>query len=114
MQACKPDFFEQLQKIPQLVSHYHHHIYEEGEKISFLDFLKMHYKENSTHKQAEDHSSLPLFTHCFHCCVIVVETGILSIPKPVVEFISKESLFYYSLNYKFILGKGIFQPPKFS
>lgn len=109
--AVKVDFFEQLEKIPQLIGHYKHHVIDEGEQISFYDFLVLHYDENSKHKQEEEHSNLPLYSHCFSHCLTVLVTS-LAQPE-FAQYFTLETLHTpFNFNYIFIGTSGIFQPPK--
>ncbi len=64
----------EMQKIPMLVEHYHHHLEEhDGEQLSFTSFLWMHYSDASSHKTEESHEDLPLYHQCCACQFFIAE-----------------------------------------
>lgn len=46
--------------LPALFSHYQAHL--KTEKISFLDFIQLHYSESNEHSTSDEHNNLP-FKH---------------------------------------------------
>ncbi len=52
-------FFEDVVRIPSLIEHYRHHTEKETPNISFIDFIAMHYFNDSNHQDAS-HNTLPL------------------------------------------------------
>jgi hypothetical protein len=110
--AVKPDLLLQLSKIPSLVAHYHHHVNDENEQIGFLDFLVLHYGQNSTHRTAENHDDLPLFFNSTACFVMI--TNASATPDLAVHFIGYvQPFFAYTDFYSFDKLTSIFQPPQF-
>lgn len=77
-------FSEVLIKIPALFIHCHHHIQEEKDTITIIDFFKKHYFESITsvkheeHQNEDTHCKLP-FKHCGHSC--------LNAHSPVIGFV---------------------------
>ncbi|GAB4051613.1 hypothetical protein [Spirosoma litoris] len=55
---------EQSTKLVELIQHYKHHI-ESDHNLSFIDFMAMHYGENSAHQKHPNHShhNLPSTGH---------------------------------------------------
>lgn len=67
----------ELAKLPQLLDHYADHQTPAGGKLSFLEFLALHYGAGSDHyakrhasHHEQDHHDLPL--RCHHDCPSVV------------------------------------------
>lgn len=111
LNSLKPDLFEQLQRIPNLISHYKHHTQEEKEQLSFSDFLKIHYIDTSSHKEEESHEELPLFSSCFaHYHVLVVQEQMDWAFSMLVQ--SLEHTDSYRFHYSYCASVSIFQPPK--
>ena len=109
--AVKPDLLLQLSKIPSLVAHYHHHIYDENEQIGFLDFLALHYDQNSSHRSAENHDDLPLFINSSAYFVLITNNTI--VPElSIHSSIHQKPCFTYSDFYSFDKLTSIFQPPQ--
>lgn len=52
-------FFEDVVRIPMLIEHFHHHTEKETPNISFIDFIEMHYFNNSNNQDVS-HNTLPL------------------------------------------------------
>lgn len=52
-------FFEDMVRIPLLLEHYRHHTEKETPNISFIEFIEMHYFNDSNHQDAS-HNTLPL------------------------------------------------------
>lgn len=111
--AVKPDLLMQLAKMPSLVAHYQHHINDENEQISFMDFLVLHYGQNSSHKQSENHDDLPLFTNS-GAYLAFISTVSLNHEFTPVQNGSIQLNSAYSENYSFVKLTSIFQPPQFS
>jgi len=110
-QSVKIDFFEQLQKIPQLILHYKHHVYDEQERINFAEFIVLHYNQHSKHKNEEDHNQLPLFDSCFKHCIYFfagINANIAGLAYNIIVKIN----YPYTFCYSYINVKGIFQPPR--
>jgi hypothetical protein len=109
--AMKPDFCEQLCRLPVLIHHYQQHQAEEEGKLSFIAFLQMHYNEDSSHKDEEDHGDLPLFNHC--CCyqVIIVPDAIQT-PGSLALFSTDAGFQPLIEDYHFSPATTIFQPPR--
>ncbi|MCA0428828.1 MAG: hypothetical protein LCH37_15435 [Bacteroidetes bacterium] len=111
LNSLKPDLFEQLQRIPNLISHYKHHTLEEKEQLSFLSFLKIHYIDDTSHKEEENHEELPLFSSCFsHYHVLVVQEQMDWAFSTRVEPIEHTDT--YRFHYSYSASVSIFQPPK--
>ncbi len=111
--AVKPDLLLQLSKIPSLVAHYHHHVYDENEQIGFLDFLALHYGQNSSHRSAENHDDLPLFLNSSACFVLI--TNSIFIPELAIQSSGfTQPCFAYTDSYSFDKLTSIFQPPQFA
>lgn len=58
--------FEQLVKIPALISHYAEHL-NEDEHLSFLNYIAQHYKSGYLESESEKHKGLPFKSHECHC-----------------------------------------------
>lgn len=105
-----PGFSEQLNKLPSLVNHYRHHV-EEHNTISFAEFIELHYGDNSSHKQEENHQDLPLY-HVNGTFLIVMfqELPVNIFEVPELTFI--EHTAYKQELYSFLNPGYIFQPPR--
>jgi hypothetical protein len=111
--AVKPDLLMQLAKMPSLIAHYQHHINDENEQISFFDFLVLHYGQNSSHKQAENHDDLPLFNNS-GACLAFISTVSLSHEFRLIQNGTIQLNSPYSENYSFVKLTSIFQPPQYT
>jgi len=52
-------YLQQIIDVPALLEHYQHHVFEH-EKVSFLDFLIVHYTEQYHHEDGNNHKENPL------------------------------------------------------
>ncbi len=100
---------DQWSKLPQLWEHYRVHRQTENQNLGLGDFLVMHYG-HSAHRNAENHSHLPLKEHCGSL------TWMKSIPTapvlaaPVVQ-LPNQSFVYLSFTPPFP-PSNIWQPPR--
>jgi hypothetical protein len=101
----------ELQKIPALIHHYQEHLSRAGgqEKLSFIDFLEMHYA-NTDHEQSEDHDQLPL-KHS-HACGMQVMSLIPQVKVDWVQPISVVILPLYQTIFQSSFLACIWQPPQ--
>lgn len=105
-----PGFSAQLNKLPSLVNHYRHHVEDHGQ-ISITEFIAMHYTDNSSHKEEENHEDLPFFQMSTTSLVAVAHAfEVLHPSLPAVFHI--EAGFYKPNHYSFQNFGGIFQPPR--
>ena len=99
--------WNELPKMVGLVKHYEHHEEESHGKLSFVDFLVMHYA--SDHDHQEDHNSLP-FQH------MSTTTFLALIPQNSVVFESPKPQIQINNEYKFSVVRdhipNVWQPPK--
>jgi hypothetical protein len=105
-----PGFAEQLNKLPFLVNHYRHHV-EEHDTASFSEFITLHYGEDPTHRNEENHQDLPLYHVSGTVLIIMLQkftSSIVEVPElAFVEFTAHKQQLYASLN-----PGTIFQPPR--
>lgn len=106
-------FFEDVVRIPVLIRHYQEHNKNDGDDITFIDFIAMHYFNQSTHTDA-DHNSLP-FNHS--CDVGHVHiTPAFTLPESIKVFSTIPSIITHAIHEEqFVLNhnlESIFQPPK--
>jgi hypothetical protein len=99
--------WHELPKMVSLVKHYEHHEAEAGGKLSFVDFLVMHYATD--HEQQEDHCALP-FQHVCSAAFVAV------IPQNAVLFARVSPSTKPSNQYTFSVVRdhipNVWQPPK--
>jgi len=101
--------YEELFKVNELLKHYKEHK-EGNSKLSFIDFLAEHYTENSTHKNAPEHSKLPFFHHDFANFVFILSNNLCySLVKEKVDLISYTPFF---CKYIFSVSTNPFRPPQ--
>lgn len=108
--SLMPGFTEQLNKLPSLVNHYRHHV-EEHDTTSFAEFISIHYGDNSSHRNEEDHGDLPFYQISGTVMLVLVqEFPIVNLElasNPAIEHTS-----YKDQSYSFKKSGGIFQPPR--
>jgi hypothetical protein len=106
-------FFEDVVRIPLLIEHYRHHTEKETPDISFIDFIAMHYFNETTHTDS-DHNSLPLN----HSCDIghVHVTPAFTLPESFKLYMQTSSLIKHIIHFNTFIPnsnlESIFQPPK--
>ncbi|MCC6818859.1 MAG: hypothetical protein IT245_08210 [Bacteroidia bacterium] len=106
--------FDQLVKIPALVSHYLDHLNEDG-KISFMQFIAMHYESNNGHSHQNNHKDLPFKSHD---CQNFSQILLLEIHEPTIlgltpSFYNPTFAVYHN---DYLMDKlaSIWQPPQLS
>lgn len=103
--------FAELHKIPVLIEHYKQHQQEENQqKLSFTEFLMMHYGDTSSHKQEENHEDLPLFHTCCVSFLFIAEKTEIAL----FQYTAQLLLLTTEVNneYSYSLHHTIFQPPR--
>lgn len=100
--------WDELPKLADLIEHYHHHEVSSHGKITFADFIYLHYSSESSHPQ-EDGCSLP-FQHPYACAFLAVIpqfdfriAPIVHFPDQPVLHVTKETRDHVS---------AVFQPPQ--
>jgi hypothetical protein len=98
-----------LNRIPMLIEHYQEHQQNHPEKVSFWEFLVMHY--NSNHSEQEDHSDLPLFNHSCQITFFVQPECSSVYSHPLTDGFT---CLYdnYSCPVSQFLKGSVFQPPR--
>ncbi|TAH29308.1 MAG: hypothetical protein EAZ06_07270 [Cytophagales bacterium] len=104
---------EELCKVPILFQHY----INEHADLSFWQYLKMHYSENSTHQDVgNEHSQLPMQNHS-HFCAHFLFTDFrfsYSLLNQICWLKNTHYNFFWQNNYRFYLESSLYSPPKFS
>lgn len=99
--------WHELPKMVGLVEHFEHHEVESGGKLSFIDFLVLHYA--SDHEHEEDHCALP-FQHVCAAAFVAV------IPQNSVTFSDVQPKSEHLNQYTFSVVRdhipNVWQPPK--
>lgn len=100
-----------ISQLPALIKHYQHHTNEENEKISLIEFLKMHYHSSSTHKSQENHEDLPWFHHGECPALIFLHENSMTSNQVVITYThSFQQMWEYAYTYQ--TTRAIFQPPR--
>jgi hypothetical protein len=108
--SLMPGFTEQLNKLPSLVNHYRHHV-EEHDTTNFAEFISIHYGDDATHRNEEDHGDLPLYQISGSVMLVMVqEFPIFNLDIAVTSAVTNTS--YKDQSYSFKKVGGIFQPPR--
>jgi hypothetical protein len=100
--------WDELPKLADLIEHFQHHEESSQGKITFADFIYLHYSSESSHPQ-EDGCSLP-FQHPYACAFLAVIpqfdfriAPIVHFPDQPVLHVTKETRDHVS---------AVFQPPQ--
>jgi hypothetical protein len=108
--------FAGLVRMGNLVTHFYHHLNEHKEDISFIEFLALHYLDQShLQKDKHEHEELPLHNHTSHCQAenFIIELSNIFEPYTYPAFIGNKSFNSFYIEHFF---KGplldIWQPPK--
>lgn len=109
---CANTSIGQLIKVPNLMEHYKEHKNDEANfSISFIEFIKLHYLNNS-HSHQNDHHDLPFKTIETFSFVI----GLVSFEKFQIQIINEQNFiknsFFYNPSLKSNLQISIWLPPK--
>ncbi len=109
---CANTSIGQLIKVPNLMEHYKEHKNDEANfSISFIEFIKLHYSNNS-HCHQNDHHDLPFKTIETFSFVI----GLVSFEKFQIQIINEQNFiknsFFYNPSLKSNLHNSIWLPPK--
>ena len=107
---CANTSLGQLLKIPNLIEHYIEHKNEVNSN-SFVEFIKLHYSQNSENNQKE-HQNLPFKTFENTTNILFVSSILgfqLEIIKPLI---SVKKTFFYKNCFKSNLFTSIWLPPK--
>jgi hypothetical protein len=102
----------ELHKIPALVNHYkQHQVANLDKEMGFLDFLLMHYKQGSSHKQEENHEDLPFFHNC--CAGILYTHHLVQIA--IFSMVEQPHLLTQEVKNEYTYNRhhSIFQPPRY-
>jgi hypothetical protein len=110
MGSLLPGFSSQLNKLPSLINHYRHHVEEHG-NIGVAEFIAMHYNENSSHREEEDHQDLPFFQMSTTSLVALTDAFFTYSPELPSQSVL-ELGYYKPCHYSFQDCGSIFQPPK--
>jgi hypothetical protein len=103
----------QLIKLPKLANHFLHHKTENG-KISFIDFLQLHYSANHPIDNDENEdNNLPFksTTNIAHTDVTIVHAKKVNHKVEYIIVGKKHSM--YCLNIPNTIATSIFHPPQF-
>jgi len=99
--------WHELPKMVSLVQHYEHHEEESNGKLSFVEFLVMHYATD--HEQEEDHCALPFQ----HICASVF---LALIPQNLFVFEAQMPKNQINNQYTFSIVRdhipNVWQPPR--
>lgn len=109
---CANTSIGQLIKVPNLMEHYKEHKNDEANfSFSFIEFIKLHYSNNS-HSHQNDHHDLPFKTIETFSFVI----GLVSFEKFQIQIINEQNFiknsFFYNPSLKSNLHNSIWLPPK--
>ena len=103
---------EQSTKLVELIQHYNEHASDEP-GLSFVDFMVMHYGENSEHQKHPNHShqNLPSAGHAVPAFApTAVRLGVSSLESVVL--LSKTAFFRYTNLYSFLAISSLINPPR--
>lgn len=107
----------QLFKLPNLIEHFALHQHDHDHNASsFLDFLKEHYSNTSSHNtQAKHHhDNLPFKTIDAHASQIIMlnfQSEVFTFLKANLEIEHKETI-YSNISLQSAYLNGVWQPPK--
>lgn len=105
----------QLLKLPFLVNHFIEHNSNDKTAISFIQFLKLHYSDQTANIDTDhQHHKLP-FKSVDICCIVghtVITTSEISLQLPARNFITIPYASYQPGDYFPSHTGDIFQPPK--
>lgn len=100
-------------KFGEMITHYQEHRDDFGTSFGFLDFLRMHYASESSHKKQNHHDKMPCLDG---------HTGVLALTLPIfTSFCSAEKLTSalayahhgdYVNTYHFLFTDDFLNPPK--
>ncbi len=110
LSSLMPGFTEQLNKLPSLVNHYVHHV-EEHDTAGFAEFIAIHYGDDATHRNEEDHGDLPLYQISGSVALVLVQEFPV-INLEITSHAKLEHTSYKDQSYSFEKLGGIFQPPR--
>ncbi len=103
---------EQSTKLVVLIQHFQKHAKTEP-GLGFVDFMVMHYGENSEHQKHHDHShhNLPLAGHAMPVFAPTMLRLGITLPAPVA-FLSRVAFFRYTNLYSFLAISSLINPPR--
>jgi hypothetical protein len=105
--------YAELGKLHSLIQHFEFHQKTSTTKISFFEFLNMHYDSNNQQEHDEQHEELPFHNHAHEQCA----GGILMFPISFLDFSfiqnKFELVFQFSKIKHFVASYfgAIWQPP---
>ena len=101
-------------KMAKLVEHFQEHILESGNKISFAEFLWMHYNPNSDHENDEHHhEKLPnlSLTSSFVGLIFQSVNDLIN-PLVITNFALASKLPEYRNGYHYQFSLDLLNPPQ--
>jgi hypothetical protein len=104
-----PDFLDQINKLPVLIAHFHHH-QTERTGLGFIEFISMHYQDDEA-TDDHDHHDLPWYQTCM-CQHVMLSLHFLLLDDHAHDHLNKLELQPYKNLYQHTLASGIFQPPR--
>lgn len=111
--------WEELTRLPELLSHFEQHKKMTNGQITFVAFLQMHYANGSRHKQnppeseKQQHDSLPsLSGHSLHSYVLPSFSLLPADQYTVAEFEELPN-FHWNNLYSFQHQSSLLNPPNF-
>lgn len=107
---CANTSIGQLLKVPNLIEHYIEHK-NEAETNSFVQFIKVHYSQNTENNQ-EEHQNLPFKTFENTTNVLFVFSFSTFQLERIKPLISVKKKFFYKKSFKSNLFTSIWLPPK--
>ncbi|TAF66242.1 MAG: hypothetical protein EAZ55_06345 [Cytophagales bacterium] len=109
---CPQSDIEEAYKMPHLLMHY----WQSHAEISFLEFLSLHYHQNSTHKKEDiaHHEKLPLQTSDAHshllAFVFIGFSWSYHLSNDTIEY--PASFFSFEEDYSYLRICTLLQPPR--
>ena len=103
---------DQSAKLIDLIQHFQEHRQTEPQ-LSFLDFMAMHYGENSEHQKHPNHShhNLPAAGHTVSVFAPVPSPFLLLLSLPVL-LLAQSACFDYANLYSFLNVSSLIYPPR--
>lgn len=102
--------FTEIMRLPILVEHYLEHK-SKVEKLSFVEFLTMHYETDVAHDETDN--SLPFKDHNHSCCSPSVMLPLQKLAlNEVMQNSNPDYSFFYLQHKPALRTADIFQPPK--
>lgn len=106
-----PEFdFKELGQLDELYEHFQVHSKQAGGKLSFEDFLLMHYSDKN-HDKNENHDQLPFHNHDCNLNITLALNPEVSYSFKILPSDKLATPFYESVHYS-EYSVAIWQPPK--